>query len=90
MVTRKWRAPVVQHAHESPLLDVRCKFFFWEECHAQSFKRRNYDMGRGVENRLAIDANIQPTTPALELLDVQPSVRRKAEVDAAVSHQIAG
>lgn len=65
MVAGKRRAPVIQHAQESAFPDVRYKFIFREERNAQPLKRRKNDMGRAVENKLTIDANIQPTAPAL-------------------------
>lgn len=88
VVALEWGAPVLQYAHEPSLLDVRGELLFWEECNAQTCKRREHNLGSAIENNLPINANIQLLASALELPDVQPAVRREAYVDAAVRHQV--
>jgi hypothetical protein len=88
MVARIGRQPVFKHALEATLGEVGLRHPLWHIRQAQSGQCRVQYLRSLIENKLAVDTNLQLAAAFLELPGVKATTCRQAQIDAVVADQV--
>ena len=88
MVARIGRAPIGQHADETPIGDMRPHRILRHIGQPESSQRRIEHRGGAVEHKLPLDAHPDLAATFLEFPRIQPAMRRQAQIDAGMRRQV--
>lgn len=88
VVSRKRRAPVLEHSLQTSLGNMRYRHVLRHVSEAETGQCRIEHLARAVQHELAFDARVQFATTFLEFPCVEPAVGGQAQVDAVVLDQI--
>jgi hypothetical protein len=84
VVSRKRRAPILQHPLQTARGDMGPRQVLWYVRQAEPSKHCIQHRDRPIEHELSIDVDVQRAAIAFELLGVQTAVGWQTQVDAAV------